>query len=270
VTSRAAAVLVLALLLAACARADGGGAGPAPDDLPADDDALVLQVATVGGFTTAEEQAGRLPVVSVYADGRAVSTGPVAAVFPGPAWPNVLVAQLDPGQLRALLDRAVDAGAAAEDDLGRPGVADAPTTRFTVWTDGRTTVREVYALGEGVGDPQLTDEQQAARQRLLDLVGDLPAGEEPFTPGAVAVLAAPPVGDPGQPAVAWPGPALPGEPLPGGAPCTLVTGDAARTVTEAARQANAQTPWTTPDGARWALTFRPLLPHESGCADLAG
>ncbi|MEU2351228.1 hypothetical protein [Modestobacter sp. NPDC049651] len=277
-TPRTAAVLALALLVAGCARADAGNAGPADDDLPADGDALVLQVAVAGGFRGLPEQAGRLPVVSVHADGRAFSTGPVAAVFPGPAWPDVLVTRLDRAQLRDLLDRAVAAGAAERGDLGRPGLADATTTRFTVWTGSRAAVREVYGLTEGVGDPQLTGDQQAARQRLLDLLGDLPAGEEPYEPAAVAVLAVPPGGDPrpeagpsgaGQPAVPWPGPALPGEPLAGGAGCTLVTGDDVRVVTAAARQADALTPWTAADGTPWSLAFRPLLPHETGCADLA-
>jgi hypothetical protein len=52
--------------------------------------------------------------------------------------------------------------------------------------------------------------------------------------------------------------------------CVVVTGDEARAVATAAQRANARTPWTTPDGARWSLTFRPLLPDETGCADLAG
>jgi hypothetical protein len=26
----------------------------------------------------------------------------------------------------------------------------------------------------------------------------------------------------------------------------------------------------TPDGSRWSIRFRPVLPHETGCADLAG
>ena len=29
-----------------------------------------------------------------------------------------------------------------------------------------------------------------------------------------------------------------------------------------------ETPWVTSDGARWTVTFRPLLPDESSCADL--
>ena len=38
---------------------------------------------------------------------------------------------------------------------------------------------------------------------------------------------------------------------------------------DAAAAANAATPWVTPDGTRWSVLLRPLLPDESGCADLS-
>jgi hypothetical protein len=41
-------------------------------------------------------------------------------------------------------------------------------------------------------------------------------------------------------------------------------------VLEAARGGNASTPWVTGDGSRWSVAFRPLLPDETGCADLTG
>jgi hypothetical protein len=71
--------------------------------------------------------------------------------------------------------------------------------------------------------------------------------------------------------VPWPGPALPGTPL-GGLPdvtCVTATGGEATAVIEAAGGANLLTPWLSADGNRWSVLFRPLLPDESGCADLA-
>jgi hypothetical protein len=38
-------------------------------------------------------------------------------------------------------------------------------------------------------------------------------------------------------------------------------------VLAAAATANAATPWDS-GGTRWSVAFRPLLPDESGCADL--
>jgi hypothetical protein len=48
------------------------------------------------------------------------------------------------------------------------------------------------------------------------------------------------------------------------------TGQAAAAVLAAARSATQLTPWTSTDGRKWSVTFRPLLPGESGCADLPG
>jgi hypothetical protein len=284
------AALGLALLLSGCAERSGAGAtpattGPAPAALPDDGSALVLQVGQTGGFLTPEMLAGRLPWISVYADGRVLSEGPVPAIHPGPAWPDVQLQQADRATVQALVQHALDAGVAGTTDLGTPGIADAPSTRFTVTTTAGTTVREVYALTEGAGSAgDLTAEQQAARAELAGLVTELtdlpltlaPEGQAPasYEPTAVAALVRPwsaPEGDPflaDQPELPWPGPALAGEPVGPGVSCTVATGDQARAVTDAARGANTLTPWSTGDGARWSISFRPLLPHETGCADL--
>jgi hypothetical protein len=277
--------LGLVLLLSGCAEQAGAGAPPptaepTPVSLPDDAGALVLQVELTGGFLTPELLAGRLPLISVYADGRVITEGPVAAVFPGPAWPNVQVQRADPATVRTLVEHALAAGVADTTELGMPGVADAASTRFTVTTAAGTTVREVYALSEGAGDPMLTAEQQAARAELTDLLSeltDLPATLDDaasYEPTAVAALARawttepdPAVGE--RPAVGWPGPQLPGESLGADLSCAVTAGDQAAAVTSAARAADQLTPWATADGAVWAVTFRPLLPHESGCADLA-
>ncbi|MGY1811996.1 hypothetical protein [Blastococcus sp. SYSU D00820] len=277
------AVVALAALLVLSACAEKAGAGsPAPSS-PGPDlaDGLVLQVGYTGGFVTPEITATRLPLVSIYSDGRVVTEGPVIAIYPGPALPNVLVQRIDESAVRALVDRALAAGVAETADLGTPPLADAPNTRFTLRTADQTYVREVYALSDG-SDEGLTEEQVAGRQALLGLLdaltgagGDAPA--EPYAPGSVAVVTRPWADtdvDPElpQPDVAWPGPALPGEPLSPqlGLGCVTATGPEATAVLQAAAAANARTPWVAADGSRWALTFRPLLPHETGCADLSG
>jgi hypothetical protein len=148
---------------------------------------------------------------------------------------------------------------------------------------GRQTV-EVYALSESSGQG-LNAEQIAGRHKLRDLLDaltDLPAtlgagrvgAAKPYTPVAVAAVAGPWT-DPGDPAlgkqapVAWPGPALPGESLGDGLDlgCVTVRGEAVGRVLAAAGPANALTPWTS-GGKRWSVILRPLLPDESGCADL--
>ncbi|HEV8175254.1 MAG TPA: hypothetical protein VGP91_16570 [Actinoplanes sp.] len=280
-----AAVTVTLFLLTACARPGDvpGGAGPSGHEssAPADADALVLRVEHIGGFVAPDQMVGRLPVVSVYTDGRVITQGPQILIYPGPALPNLLVQQLDPATVRGLVDKAVEAGVRSGADLGQPGVADAPTTRITVAAPGGTRTLDAVALTEAqADDPQLTVAQRAARAKLAAFVqelSDLSAAKgmpeaQPYQPEAVAALARPYTkpsdGLPKQPdPVAWPGPALPGETLSGTTGCVTASGSDAAKVLAAATAANAITPWTS-GGKQWSVVFRPLLPDETGCAAL--
>ena len=276
--------LAVAVLFGLAACGERGAATAVPlstaRSVPAATDGLVLRAEYTGGFVGPSATTGRLPVVSVYADGRVLAEGPVAAIYPGPALPNVQVTRIDRGRVQGLVDQAVAAGVADTSDLGMPPVADAPSTRFTVVTASHTYVREAYALSEtpaeGAG---LTDEQHAARAKLSELLAALAgtaAGQDstPYAPAGVAALATPwldPQDGLTQPDLPWPGPALPGEPI-GGLPdlhCVTATGDQAQALLTAAGSANAATPWVGSDGSRWTVIFRPLLPDESSCADLA-
>ncbi|MFF0990045.1 hypothetical protein [Kocuria nitroreducens] len=247
--------------------------------------------------------ASRLPLVSVHADGRVITQAPQIQVFPPPALPVLQVQHVDEDAVPVLVERALRAGAGETTDLGRPPVADLPSTRFTVRTPEETYVREVYALGaetpagpgggpdddDGVPpgpDSGLTADQLAARaelQALVEVLGDpasvLPddaVGEqEIYVPEAVAGVVTEwrdPGNDPEPRPVPWPGPPLPGEPLEPrlGLSCVLATGEQARAVLDAAGAADAQTPWVSEDDRRWSVALRPLLPHEEDCTDLAG
>ncbi|OMQ14788.1 hypothetical protein A7K94_0214110, partial [Modestobacter sp. VKM Ac-2676] len=235
----ATALAGLLAVLAACAQG-GTTAAPSPapttaaPQLPDAADALVLSVEHTGGFTTPEMLAARLPVVAVYADGRVFTEGPVIAIYPGPAWPNVQVQQIDRDDVRTLAQRALDAGLAEDGDLGSPPVADATSTRFTLQTADGTFVREAYALTDGAlndgalndgaltegrdwPDSGLTEDQREARARLAELrdaLTDLPAtlgpeavGEtEQYEPTAVAALVRPytePADLPAPPELPW-------------------------------------------------------------------
>jgi hypothetical protein len=277
----AATAAAVVLLLSACARpvADGagGGAGAAP---PPDGDTLVLRVRQEGGFVPPELIVGRIPDVSVYADGRMITQGPQIAVYPGPALPTLQVRQLDPAATAELVDDALAAGVRTGADLGSPGVADAPTTRIDVVRDGVASSVSALALREATADdPQLTAGQRAARAKLaaflarLDEMATAP-GQQPYGAQTLAALAgayqAPQDGLPEQPdPIAWPGPALPGEYL---SPhieigCVTATGAGRDTVLAAAKDAHQNTPWSS-GGNEYRVTFRPLLPDETGCADL--
>jgi hypothetical protein len=279
---------VTLFLLSACARADDTVAGPGDEASAgpsaragADPDALVLRIESFGGFMAPDQQLGRLPVVSVYGDGRVITQGPQTAEYPGRALPNLLVQQIDPATLGGLLDKATAAGVRTGADLGQPGVADASTTRITVATPGGTRTVDAVALTEARSDdPRLTTAQRDARAKLaafVQVAEDLPAAKgmpeaRPYQPTAVAAFAHPYTrpqdGLPTPPAaVAWPGPALPGTAFGAQAGCVTADGAAAAKVMAAAESAKSITPWTS-GGRQWTVVFRPLLPDEAGCADL--
>jgi hypothetical protein len=281
-----AAAAVTLFLLGACARADAIGApsesgspGASESGVPAPADQLVLRVAQTGGFIGMNTLLTRLPAVSVYADGRVITQGPQIAIYPGPALPNIQVQLASPATVDGLVEKGRQLGAVG--DLGQPNIADATTTEITV--GGRTIA--AYALNEAQSnDPSLTAAQRAARAKVaafVDLLTGLPAAQgmpaaQPYQPTAVAVLAQPwvkPADDQtsAPAATPWPGPALPGEYVRPGVKlgCLAVTGDQAGKVLAAAQDANQITPWTS-GSATWSVTFRPLLPDETGCADLQG
>jgi hypothetical protein len=279
------ACLALLSVLSGCAKPvpGGGGSGPGPRTYAPDE--VVLRVDIVDGFVPAEFVVTRLPIISVYGDGRVITEGPVITIYPGPALPNILVRTISMAGVDALVRRALASGVGRDTDLGQPPVADAPSTRFTVLTDAGSQVTQVNALGIGDEDYGLTAEQRSARRALRDLLNDLAdlpgtlgpdaaGAQRPYEPDAVAAVSQawtdPGSTDiPAQPERAWPGPTLPGESMGNrpGLGCVMVTGTGAATVLAAATSANVLTPWTS-DGHRWLVRFRPLLPEETSCADL--
>ncbi|MEU4428555.1 hypothetical protein AB0F81_48725 [Actinoplanes sp. NPDC024001] len=284
------AAAIPVLLLGACARpgtaaetsaGDGAAGGPALESasVPAGDpDRVALRVDYRGGFVPPDYLVGRLPMVTVYADGRVITDGPVPLIAPGPALPNLQVQRIEPGTVRKLAAEAVAAGVKDGADFGSPGVADVPSTRVTVDTGYGTETVEAIALREAQpDDPALTAEQKAARKKLaafVDKLTGLSTATKPYEPDEVAAIASPYVksddGLGGAP-VPWPGPALPGEALNPALDvhCLSVTGAQKDAVWAAAQKANQQTPWES-GGKQWRVMFRPLLPDESGCAALQG
>jgi hypothetical protein len=277
------------VLVSACgAQPAADAAPPAPPaaaSLGADE--VALRVTHTGGFVTPQSIPGRVPALSVYGDGRVITEGPVPAIYPGPALPNLQQTRISESDVDALVKRAVAAGVGATTDLGQPGVADAATTRFLVTTGNGVRQTDAYALEMSGDDAQLNATQKAARKKLSDLLAalqDLPATlgagavreEGGYQAKAVAGIATTYV-KPEQPLeleppvpVDWPGPALPGDRLNPSVEvgCVTATGDQAQAVLAAAGKANAMTPWLS-EGEQWSVLLRPLLPDENGCADLA-
>ncbi|WP_433790183.1 hypothetical protein [Actinoplanes sp. CA-252034] len=281
------AVAVPLLLLGACARpgvageaGSPGSAAPVTESTPADP-TIALRVEYRGGYVPAETIPSRIPLFSVYADGRAISEGPVTLIYPGAALPNLREIKLSEAQVRQLTADAVAAGVSSGSDFGTPGVADIPSTRISVVTAGGEQSVEVMALSEArPDDTSLTASQQAARKKLSAFVkslhdlfaeGGSPAAA-PYRAERVAVLASPyqqtDDGIVGAP-VKWPAAELPGPFLNEQLRinCLTVEGAAKDEVLAAAIDANERTPWESA-GKKWQIKFRPLLPDEKECADL--
>ncbi|WP_329100923.1 hypothetical protein OG792_19635 [Micromonospora sp. NBC_01699] len=273
------------LLLTACGPQSSVGSPPPAEVASLDADAVVLRIDYTGGYVPVETIPSRLPVVSIYGDGRVITQGPVTLIYPGPALPNLLQTVISAEDVQTLVKKAQDAGVGTAADVGQPPVADVQNTRFTLATPEGTKTLEVVALGmEDVGG--LTDAQKTARKKLSDLVNELNdvratlgadrvTEPETYSPTAIAAIATPHVAQPdpalpAQPAVAWPGPALPGDRLNASVDvgCVLAAGDEASKVIGAAQKANSDTPWESA-GKRWKIAFRPLLPEETSCSDLA-
>jgi hypothetical protein len=284
---RAAAVLSLLALTAACGQQSGTGSGKTSGGSNGGSiaaDVAILRVDYIGGFVSPVTRATRLPIVSIYGDGRVITEGPQIAIYPGPALPNVLIRQIKATDVDKLVSRALAAGVGSKLDLGTPQVADAPSTRFTVVTEEGTKTVQALALSGDDQSSGLTQRQRAARTALWNLLsaltnlpGTLGAGavgkEESYRATAVAAIATPWVADANtqitRPEIPWPGPKLPGQSLDAAANlgCVDANGETAAKILGSAGKASTITPWTS-GGSRWTVSVRPLLPGESGCAAL--
>ena len=280
-----APLALLAVLLTACADPSPQRGTPSPaisHGTGADD--LVLRWGYEGGFTPPEHQLTNLPAFSLYGDGTIVRPGPQIEIYPGPALPALEVVRVDEVGMQAILEAAFEAELDSVGDLtdmGSVGVADAPETVFTMRAGGVERTVRVYALGEAGGQfPGMPDEEFEARKALRSLVDDLssietwlPGGSiedsAVYEPTGARAYVSPytPQADLPQEAVAWPL----DQPLRGagedagaGFRCISVTGDEWTTLAPAVAQANQLTPWTS-EGRRFSVSFRPLLPAETGC-----
>ncbi|TME30778.1 MAG: hypothetical protein E6I62_08330 [Chloroflexi bacterium] len=286
--ARAAATVLLAMLLAACA---GGGATPSGDIAHPAGGALVLRMATAGGFIEPQTGFSQVPSVSVFGDGRVIVPGAVDLIYPGPALPPLLVRRLSEPGLQAVLHDVLATGlfATSRDFNGAGiGIADAGTTTFSLHADGRDVTVSVYALGTvdlsnpppGVSQDELAAHRALTRLsgRLSSLDSWLPAGSwmdaawQPFAPEAVRLLVRTADADaPDQSGIAnqlvpWPtadDPATFGDVAaqPEGARCGVVTAADAATWLRALMRANQLTRFTAA-AHRYQVTPRPLLPDE--------
>lgn len=246
---------------------------------------VVLRVATGGGFVPVEYNLTMLPEFSLFGDGRVIVTGPVMAIYPGPALPNLQTTVVSPETMQTILTAAKEAGLFEIGfDYGQPSITDVGTTTFRVTADGTTYTSDVYALGMEEGTTGLSMEQQERRAALNELRGklmdvtvftDAELTWEPYDFQALAVHSLPidptVTTDPTevQPnRLEWPlaDLATAGEPAqPQGYRRVIVSGEDLATLRPLLGQATQITIWESA-GKDYHLYFRPLLPDQAAAA----
>jgi hypothetical protein len=279
----------MALLVGACsASSPAPYSGPVPHPSGSD---LVVRIEWTGGFVPYESLFTSLPRFTLLGDGRVIIEGPTIAIYPGPALPNLQVRRLTEEGIQSVLSRIAETGLFGESaswDGAAQFIADANDTVFTVRTDGREVVVDVYALGflsDPVSDsPDISAAERDAHSRLLRLENDLlsletwiPAddwaddGWQAYAADSLRLLVAniddrpPNPDDLGSEPMAWPSTTAPdafGTAMDvHEVRCGVVTGAEADAWYAALEQANQLTPWSH-DGHRYSVTARPLLPDE--------
>ncbi|MET0146542.1 MAG: hypothetical protein ABW328_17405 [Ilumatobacteraceae bacterium] len=159
-------------------------------------DDVVISVEYEGGFVPMDAVFTRTPQSLVTGDGRALSTGPVIAIYPGPLLPNVLQQSITPEGIQSLLAEADELGLLADVTYERNDmIADAPDTVVTINVDGATYRHQAYALDID----EETDPARANLSAFVAAMGDLAGSvgvaelgpEEPFRPANDLMRATP-------------------------------------------------------------------------------
>lgn len=165
-------------------------ATPAPSasgqtyDVPTGADDVVISVTYEGGFVPIEMVFANTPAALITGDGRALTTGPVPAIYPGPLLPNLQQRSITTEAVQELLAMADELGLLAEVEYARNDqIADAPDTVVTIAANGAVHQHRAYALGLG-GPGSEDDPDRANLLEFVTAMTDLPGtvGEDQLGP----------------------------------------------------------------------------------------
>ncbi len=293
--------MVTGLLVAACVGAGtspGASSSPPPSGAPSEGSspppaspaiehatgptALILRMSTGGGFVAPGVLLTEIPEFSLYGDGTVVFRDP-AKMFVEPSPSDGIsrllpftTARLSEPAVQAILADAIGAGGlgAARDQYVAGGIADAPSTMFTLHAGGLDKLVTVGALGfeqpARSPDAEARKAFQALAQRLVDpdLGGATQAGYSPAAYRGVLFDAIDV--SPTAQTIAWPwtefGPSgfKPStDPSSMQTPTrTLTAADVAALGVDGVAGGAQSILLKTSDGRVFTLTLRPLLPDE--------
>jgi hypothetical protein len=291
---RFVSLLAVGLLVAGCggsgSAARGSPSAPAGSrhyDLATSSTGLVFQVDEDSGFPPpASYVYTRLPLLSLYGDGRIIHPGDVDGrmSFPGrdstrPLLPDPWLVRVTPDEIQRIVAAADEAGLLGPDAGYRITLAE-EFEGFTLVVDGQThhTVANGLYGGGPADDPTL----EATRNRLVAFDGKIDDLEkflgrslprEAYVPTAMRLYVGAADATAGGDERDWPlavDPATAGEPttyLDLHLRCLVVSGADLDAFLAVARTASEATVWKAASG-RYSLMARPLLPDESGCGTL--
>ena len=283
--ARPGALLLASLSLVACV-GSAGAVTPSPSPDALDGDKPVFRLSWDGGFVTPEMLLGRMPIVTVYADGRVITNGPVLAIYPGRLMPNLQEHTLSAEGLQRLIDLAREKDLLKTVHYDFPGMADAADTVLEIELDGKSYRVSAYALAEaGVdiaapGLDQATIDGRADLRAFVDALTGIPAGdfvdeEHPFALDGVRIYASRAVIVPNselpgeQPAIDWPlaDLATAGDKVDNAVldvRCQVVEGEDLAEVLPLLQDANSLSTFRS-EGQPYSFIVVPLLPGETGC-----
>lgn len=218
----------------------------------------------------------RLPYAALYGNGELITPGPVIAIYPGPARPNLVMYTIGEAGVALIRNAARSAGLDAADHLIGPAEPGAVLLRFT-YVDP-SGIRHVASAVQSLITPSLEKPLTDLLARLTDpgALGPSPAPSSAYAFTRLAVFFAP-VPDTGgttdsfangQP---WPlssAPAALGQALGASWRCATLSGADRDTFWTAAASANSLTAWSADGGGTWQVILRPLLPDEEDCTGL--
>lgn len=178
---------------------------------PTGPEEIILSFDQAGGFVPPEFLAARVPIFTLYGDGRIVFVQ-TTAMPPesdiGTGQP-IRTAKLNEEQIQSLLEYALGEGglAVAREEYSDMLVSDAPTSVFTINADDDTKTVSVYALGM---DPPPGPDAQVLGQlaELGKRLGDFDQGgsiaSDPYEAAAYRGVLTDASGAQGVPVRAWP------------------------------------------------------------------
>lgn len=193
---------------------------------PSGQNELVLQVTTGGGLVPIDYDLTLVPEFSLYGDGRLIVPGPVMAIYPGPALPNLQTTVIPEGAGGLTTDQE-RARAAVGDLVGKLPVLSAFVSGEITWDQYQYSALAIYIQAV---DPGSTPDPSVQPNRLEWPLGDL------------STL---------------------GEEVPqGGFRRVVVSGQDLEALRPLLEQATEIVLWKS-GGSEYRLMFRPLLPDES-------